>query len=48
MQEKTKKYLEGIIKEINIGINDLEFGVQEIQKDIRKLKKFHDKVIKQM
>lgn len=48
MQEKTKKYLENLISNINISINDLEFEIQELQKDIHKLKIFYNKVIKQM
>jgi len=45
MQEETKKYLKDLIKDIDIEINDMEFEIQNLQKNMRKMKKFYDKVI---
>ena len=46
MQEKTKKYLKELIEDISVEINDMEFEIQNLQKNMHKMKKFYDKVIK--
>jgi hypothetical protein len=46
MQEKSKNYLKNLMNNIQIGINDIEFEIIELQKDLSKLRKFYNKVIK--
>jgi hypothetical protein len=48
MQENTKKYLKNLIWEIEVDINGMELEVSEIQKNLKKMRKFYDRVIKQL
>jgi len=48
MQENTKKYLKGLIDDASIEANTIEFSLVDVQKSLKKLRKFYDKVIKQL
>lgn len=45
MQDKTKKYLDNLIWNLEININTMKFSIETIRKDLSKLRKFHNKVI---
>jgi hypothetical protein len=48
MQEKTKKYLKDLIDDMEIELNSIEPMVHDAQKTLNKIKKFHDKVVKNL
>ena len=48
MQENTKKYLKEIIDDISIESNTIELGLDDIQKSLKKLRKFYEKVIEKI
>ena len=45
MQENTKKYFKDLIDNISIETNTLELEIHEIQKSLKKMRKFYNKVI---
>ena len=48
MKENTKKYLKDLIEDASIEANTLEMSLYDIQKSLKKLRKFYDKVIKNL
>ena len=48
MQKNTKKYLENLIWEIEVDVNVIELEVSEVQKNLKKLRQFYNRVIKQL
>ncbi len=45
MQEKTRLYFKNLIANIDIELNTIDFALQDIKKDLRKMKKFYTKII---
>lgn len=48
MKENTKKYLKELIDDASIEANTLELSLYDIQKSLKKLRKFYDKVVKKL
>lgn len=48
MQENTKKYFKELIDDASIEANTIEFALVDIQKSLKKLRQFYDKVIKKL
>ncbi|MDD3436932.1 MAG: hypothetical protein PHC64_07270 [Candidatus Gastranaerophilales bacterium] len=48
MKENTKKYLKDLIDDILIESNTINFALNDIQKSLSKMRKFYDKVIKDL
>lgn len=48
MQEKTKKYFKELTDDISIEVNTIEYLLVDVQKSLKKIRKFYDKVIKRL
>ena len=48
MQEKTKIYIKDLIDDASIEANTIEMTLNDIQKSLSKMRKFYDKVIKDL
>jgi hypothetical protein len=48
MQENTKKYLKDLIDDMEIELNSIMPMVEDAQKSLKKMRKFYNKVIKQL
>ena len=48
MQENTKKYVKELIDDVSIEANTIEYVLVDVQKSLKKLRQFYDKVIKKL
>jgi hypothetical protein len=48
MKENTKKYLKDLINYASIEANTLEFALSDIQKTLKKLRKFCNRVVEKL
>jgi hypothetical protein len=48
MKENAKKYLEELIIDISIEANTIEDALNDIQKSLSKIRKFYNKVVKNL
>lgn len=48
VQENTKKYMKELIDDISIEANTIEYSLCDIQKSLKKIRKFYNKVIKNL
>jgi len=48
MKENAKKYLKELIDDISIEANTIEYTLSDIQKSLSKIRKFYNKVVKNL
>jgi hypothetical protein len=48
MQEKTKNYLIDLIEDAFLDVSTIESTLDDFKKNLKKMKTFHEKVIKRL